>query len=152
MGNYSPLKDDYDIMRRIIEDYSINKVIEFGPGESTHFFKSLGVEVVSYENNEKYVNINNQKGIKCRLYENIDGLGINDNDSYDLAFVDGPKGTGVLSRYNTLKYSLGKCKYVILHDSKRKGEIESIEKMKEFFNIKVTQFKTKKGICLIEKL
>lgn len=152
MSSYSPLKDDFNILEKLINELSIKKVIEFGPGGSTNFFNGLGIEVVSYENNKKYLDINIKNGIQCRFYEDKDGLGIHDEDSYDLAFVDAPKGTNKLSRYNTLKYSLEKCKYVILHDSQRKGELESIEKLKETFNIKVTQYNTKKGICLIEKI
>ena len=152
MNSFSPLEDDFKIIKDIINDINAKKILEFGPGESTLFFKKLGMIIHSYENNQKYLELNRKNNIDCFLYKDVDGLGIINHEEYDLCFVDGPKGISTLSRYNTLKFSIEKCKYTILHDAHRKGEMESLNKLQKLYDIKITHYKTKKGLCLIERI
>jgi hypothetical protein len=123
----------------------VKSVLEFGPGESTQIFLDAGVErVVSCEYIDKWFNVAKErfKGeprVEILKFTDtipvaVDGL---EDEQFDVAFVDAPKGWPLqnrhihqgyedCSRFNTCLYALQHAPVVYLHDAYRPLERGSL--------------------------
>ncbi|MFZ4401907.1 MAG: hypothetical protein ACOYO1_17895 [Bacteroidales bacterium] len=146
--------DEYFFLKSLLEELKPKKILEFGPGNSTVLFSKYAKTVESYENDQewlkKYFDIYKQyklNNISISLFENIYPLTIIPKEKYyDLIFVDAPWGGWecpnhpTKSRFNTMSFASKYTDKIILHDTKREREINTIQYFEElgwktfFFN------------------
>lgn len=148
----SIMQDDDEIIENVIRAHGVKSVLEFGPGSSTELFVRSGVLIHSCEDDNWWFE-------KCKIqFPNVRFFRYTDEppieiagllDSYDLGFVDGPRGTKFFSRLNSMMFCTKRCKLVLVHDSKREGEMQSIKRMVDIFGVQEHHFGTKKGLCLL---
>lgn len=150
----SILADDQSVIEGIIDANRVKTVLEFGPGASTAVFLNKGLLVHSCENDERWLAAANSKfGSAATFfhYENVDKIKIDGLlDQYNLCFVDGPKGKPSWSRLNSLLFCAAKSRLILLHDSSRGGEKQSVEVMKNI-GFEAEFFDTRKGLVLLVK-
>lgn len=155
---------DAELMKREIERIGAKTVLEFGPGESTEFLLSLGMKVTTCEYIDKWFDVAKEKfGKRVRLLKFDDDVpvvvhGLGENEKFDIAFVDAPKGytngrkvhKGFedCSRINTCLFALQRAPVVLLHDTCRpleKGTLGRLNGMGYEF----TQLKSLWGLARI---
>jgi len=113
---------DWEFMKGVIEENNIKTVLEFGCGLSTLLMLDMGLEVVSFETHQGWVDKINGLNPKCdiRLWD-----GVNwdfEPGKCDFAFVDGPPG-GV-NREHSTRVASEYADVVIVHDAGRKEDKE----------------------------
>lgn len=111
-------KEDGDFIIDILKQYKPSTVLEFGVGVSTQLFKDNGLDVTTYEKEAKYA-----EGTDAKLWN---GVTINDDNKYDLAFVDGPCGGE--SREHSTRLAGKLSDIVIVHDAWREWDMKWQEK------------------------
>ncbi len=145
-------------------------VLEFGPGDSTQVLLDLGVErIVTCENIDKWFDVakerfKDEKRVTVLKFHDempvvVDGL--DDQEKFDLGFVDAPKGFnpvrkihpgyGDCSRLNTLLYAVDRCKVVILHDAMRPLERGSLGRLWTTGLVDIEFLPTRLGIARITR-
>lgn len=122
-------------IRHLLQEQQIQTVLEFGPGASTECMSPL-VRLVH--------TIEESPGIYARIKPDMDALKnvrmfnfkpmyeaapIDLLPSYDMAFVDGPVGTMRLSRLESILFAETRTEIILLHDTERKGERDSLSVM-----------------------
>lgn len=123
-GSYGIEKEDWEFIRQVIKDYNVKDVLEFGSGYSTILMAPFVDSIVSYEDSGQWMS---HVLARCRKHElwNVhikwwDRANINECRYYDLAFVDGPKGTW--NREHSTKQASLCAELIIQHDAGREGE------------------------------
>ena len=112
-------KGEWLFIQDKVEQYGVNKVIEFGPGLSTILFGKLGLTVKTFEVDEKWVeNVDFGPDCEVVIWNGTDFPG--KVAKYDLAFVDGPYG-GENRSISTVIASLS-SDLVLIHDCRRPNE------------------------------
>jgi hypothetical protein len=135
---------DAALLGREIERLGAKRILEFGPGDSTGCLNALGVHVTSCEHIDKWFEVAQERFAghkRVRILKYTDTVpvvvhGIEDGETFDLAFVDSPKGFDPVrkqhpeypecSRLNTVQYALKRAPVVLLHDGTREGEMNSL--------------------------
>ena len=112
---------DWVVLRDILRERKIERVIEFGPGVSTQLMDRLGVFVHSFETDAIYFE-HMKRRVKNAVIELWNGmfppiLG----EEYQLAFIDGPSG-GENREPSYRSVAESKIKLVACHDYKRTAE------------------------------
>ena len=148
-GNYS----FFYILNRILNDYKPKNILDLGLGESSKFISTyldnylIESKHTIVEQDQSWINAFNDKFtlssrskiIYCELRKKyIKGHNINYyngftdqiKDNFDLYIVDGPFGSDRYSRYDIVdlveNYSFDKEFIIIMDDSERKGEQDTI--------------------------
>jgi hypothetical protein len=149
------LEDDAIILSDFIEKNNIKSIIEFGPGSSTSTFLGTNISLLhSLEYNETWFSkyskqFSNDNRVKFIKYTNKPNLEIYGTiDAYDMCFVDSPRGTLTCSRMNAVIYATTKTNRIIIHDSRRVGEKQTIQYLNSFGYVE-TFFNTRKGLSLL---
>lgn len=96
---------------KVINNYQVKSVLEFGSGISTILFSKMGLKVLSMETDDaymRYVASYNLPNVTFQLHNNKE---INIEDHFDLALVD-----GILPREPQLKVALEHAKIVAIDD------------------------------------
>ena len=133
-------KEEWDLLREIIKKYHIKTVLEFGCGQTTELFHSLGLDYLSLEASQAYIiKIKKVKKYHIQFWNKKE---IYSNKKFDLAFIDGPKG----SDNREISFIIAKniSKFIVVHDATNeyniewqrqhlKGEFELIDFMKTLF-------------------
>lgn len=120
---------DFDILMATTRAVAAKKILEFWPWVSTYAFILWCADTIhSYEADPEYYKLYTEEfkdypWVDIRFGEDYPET----DELYDIAFVDGPKGSEHLSRINSLNYAVKHSKITILHDSKRPGENESLK-------------------------
>ncbi len=149
-------KEDFNFLYNFCLKNDIKKILEFGPGESTYcFLKLKNVEILSYEYEESWLKIARKQfgrypNVKLFKYENEETIEIDIEGRFDLGFIDSPLGTRSLSRLNTCLCASKYSNTLILHDSKRRGEKETILYFKKL-GWEPTFINTRIGLCILRK-
>jgi hypothetical protein len=138
---------DINLFKFEIASLNARSILEFGPGDSTEFFASLGLQVTTVEHMEKwylvakerfkdYPNVRVLKG-EDEMPFTVEGLG--SFEKFDLAFVDAPQGYYPLrkihagyedcSRFNTALFALQHAPVVLLHDATRPCERATLNRL-----------------------
>lgn len=141
---------DKQVFKFEIASLNAKNILEFGPGDSTEFFSSLGLHITTVEHSEKwyeaakerfkdYPNVRVLKG-EDEMPFIVHGMGA--HERFDLAFVDAPqgffparkahKGYEDCSRFNTTLFALQRAPVVLLHDINRpleRGTLGRLNKM-----------------------
>jgi hypothetical protein len=162
--NYSMLY----LLTRILCEYKINHILEFGLGQSSKFINAY-LELVDKESKHHIVehdkewieffskNITSKSTIKqlnliklklesmeVQLFENLNQ---HIDSAYNLYLIDGPHGLPNFSRYdiciiaNTFK--IDDQFIIIMDDCERNGEQETMMKLRDILNNKGIKFYTK---------
>ncbi len=147
---------DYEFLYDFCEKNNISRILEFGPGASTRaFLKLKEIEICSYEFNPKWLKFAQQEfasypNLTISKFDDQDEIEIDAEGSFDLCFIDSPVGKPSLSRLNTCLCASKYSNLIILHDSKRKGERETIQYM-QTLGWKTHFINTSKGLCILRK-
>lgn len=124
-GGFAISMKDWHFIKKIIDDTKPEKILEFGAGLSS-LLMSESTDVVTYETDDKYIEEIESKTNGNRLIiKKWDGKDIEDNSSYDLAFVDGPLGelNGGPGRENSIRLASELSDKIIVHDAGRQHEL-----------------------------
>ena len=120
-GGGSITYKDWPYMKKIIEDYKVKTVLEFGVGLSSLLMSDEVEKIVSYETNEKWIKEINSIAPDNLEIKHWDGFEIKEElGQFDLAFVDGPAG-GENREFST-KIASEHANLIIIHDAGRKPE------------------------------
>jgi len=108
-------QEDWKYIYEKILQYKIKTVLEYGCGLSTELLHSIGMKVVSLEDDKEWYDLYKPCGwtmYHCP-YENgyPESLG-----EFDLGFVDGPSNKGGKHRKRSVEHAMVRCKYLYLHD------------------------------------
>lgn len=124
-GGSSITDRDWEFLKGIVKEYKVKSVLEFGVGFSTLLFNSLGLNVTTYETDQRFIDLVHGKNPKARILK-WDGKEVPEilpdgqKPVYDLAFVDGPSG-GSTREFST-KYASNHSGLVVIHDAGREWE------------------------------
>lgn len=122
-GGTSIYEEDWLFLKKIIDDYNVKSIVEFGAGLSTLIFNEMGFKVTTYENSPEWIEQVKKMNPKCdiRLW---DGVTCDVEGTYDLVFVDGPRAYGkhILGRQHSIEKASKIGNIVVLHDATRPGE------------------------------
>lgn len=140
---------------RFLVSRGMKHVVEFGPGVSTRALLDSGCEVTSCETNKRAfcihtVRFQERARLALRLTRNEQALSGLDARA-DWCFVDGPMGsllTDGKARWHQLAWSAARCRFIILHDSKRPGEQRSLAALKAK-GWSVTDVETPRGFAIV---
>lgn len=157
-SHWSVSRKELDIIKRIVADYNIHSVVEFGMGVSTYAFQDLPI-YLGYETHEstirefQYLDDMNLV-LREDLTKPIPKLDI--SGRFDLAFVDAPTAfkekmlEDGCARIHTIKAAAKLGKFVLIHDSNRAGEQKSIKKLLPKWE-RVAHFNTYRGLTLFKQ-
>lgn len=124
-------RQDFDVLVCMTRFLNAKRILEFGPWTSTYAFIMWGANYIhSYEEDPDFADkwskeFEKYPWITIFKYPEYEDPEI----EYDIAFVDGPRGSDHLSRFDALKYAVKHARVTILHDSKRDWENESLEEL-----------------------
>jgi len=115
---------DWEFIKEIIKKYNVKSVLEFGAGLSTLLFNNLGLDVLTYETENRWINKSKENNSKCNIKQ-WDGkdqiiLKTVSEEKFDLAFVDGP-ANGQNRELSTQIASIV-SDLVVIHDAGREYE------------------------------
>ena len=117
---------DWVVLRDVLKERNIEKVVEFGPGVSTQLMDASGVKVHSFETDPIFLEYIKRR-IKNTTFTLWNGLFPPVLEDYQLAFIDGP--TGGENREPSYKaVADSTIKIVACHDYKRADERRWIAK------------------------
>jgi hypothetical protein len=125
--------NDLDLLRRLVKQFAVQTVVEFGPGRSTYVFLNEGCRVWSYEYDPKYLaKITKALGTHERLtlqpFVNASQVTFEPPPGkVDLVFVDSPSqhhspGMPKTCRLDVTLAATRLSDRILLHDAKRPGE------------------------------
>lgn len=134
-GGWSIDESEWDWIAEILLKYNIKSVVEFGMGTSTILFKQLVEELVCYESDDRHaekLRTVHRPHIRYISHAAIPLLQEEEGGlrRFDLAFVDAPyahKSKKKYTRANTMWAARAYSDMVLVHDSKRIGESNSIK-------------------------
>ena len=124
-GGGSITDRDWEFMKTLIKENNVRTVLEFGAGLSTLLLNDLGLDVITYEVGQGWIDKIKDKNPKCNIIQ-WDGITVPEilpdgpKPKYDFAFVDGPAGGA--SREFSTKYASDHSDLVIIHDAGREWE------------------------------
>lgn len=128
-GGGSITDRDWDFMKAIIEENNVKTVLEFGVGLSTLLLNDLGLDVITYEDKQGWIDKIKDINPNCNIIQ-WDGITAPQLlPKYDFAFVDGPSGGQ--SRELSTKLGAEHSDLVIVHDAGREWEKKWQEKYME---------------------
>jgi hypothetical protein len=145
-------REDYVFLARHCRRHGIQKVAEFGPGDSTHAFLDAECRVVSYEHDLGWL----RKSLdRFDGERNVELVHCPEGSVPDLApfvpeivFVDGPpyREGQKFSRLQACEWALETCGHLVLHDARRRGEEATLAEL-ERRGMLVTRIPTRKGLA-----
>ncbi len=136
----------------------IRTVLEFGPGVSSVALAACGCQVVSLEADATCVDTISQacNHSLIAIYCYNPGYPINPpipDREYDLGLIDGPKGSGYsfISRLDSAQYAMSRCRLLLIHDAKRKGEHNLVRYLLQVGWQTDIEFKSRRGLVLLKR-
>lgn len=113
---------DWEFIKETVEknEGKINTVLEFGPGLSTLLMDRLGLNIVSYETEDKWFEEVRKKNPKLDIRKWNGNIMQDQLGHFDLAIVDGPPG-GKSRRVST-RIASEHADFVLIHDAGREWE------------------------------
>ena len=128
-------EEEWALLRETIMKYNIKTVLEFGCGQTTNLFHSLGLDYLSLEENQEVI----PKFLKGYNVVYWDKRGnsfdrISHNKKFDLSFIDGPKGSD--NREISFIIAEDISKFIVVHDATNDNNVEwSRKHLKEKFEL-----------------
>jgi len=115
---------DWAFIKKTLDDYKIQTILEFGPGLSSFLFVDEGKQVIAFETNPEWIKKLGEKGLDKKINLNQWNGRIIPNEGdikeFDFALVDGPPGGK--SRDVSIRIASERAKVVIIHDAGREWE------------------------------
>ena len=153
LSGYSILAEDYVFLARFCREFGIEKVVEFGPGDSTLALRDAGCSVVSYEHHMGWLEkarelLGDDAAVELQFCDREEVPG--EWDSADLVLVDGPpqRDGEEMSRLKVCDWAMEHAGCFILHDAKRGAEKGILEIFEKRGNV-VWRIPTRKGLALV---
>jgi hypothetical protein len=156
LEGWSINSEDYIFLVRHCRRLGIRRVAEFGPGDSTLAFLDAGCEVMSFEHDAGWLlkardRFQREAGVS--LWHCPEGsLPGPESATFEpeMVFVDGPpfRQGQEMSRLMPCEWALARCGYLILHDTKRSGEMATLAELERRGMI-VTRIPTRKGLAIV---
>ena len=131
--NFSIDKVDFDTIRKFLQAARPKRILEYGPGVTTSLLKMFG-EVHSIEEDPE---------------RKFDTVVAKPEGKYDLVLIDGPRGTPTLSREKSVIEAKEHTDCIIMHDTYRNGERETIKK--HFSDWMSSDMGSKRGMHLFRR-
>jgi len=133
---------DWKLLKQLIEIFDVASVLEVGAGRSTQRFAEHGIPVTSLESNHRYMGrlaryFDSEewgKHIRLAPYTYVNGLGEPDlggQTAWSFGFVDGPsaKVCPIRTRLHTCDFVFARTPRMVMHNSGRPGEVETVRIM-----------------------
>ena len=132
---FSITKEDFDILSDFCEHEKPKRILDYGAGVSTHLFKQFC-----------FVNTIEESFKIALTFDTVikEPVGI-----YDFAFIDGPRGTNKLSREQSVVQAMNHTDCIIMHDTLRQGEQQTI--YKHLKNWECEDMKSLRGMHLFRR-
>ena len=106
--------EEAECIYNLINKYNISSIVEIGCGiSSTQLFLDCVNELFTYESNQEWADLIS-KTYNHNIKKYTPGE-LNISETPDLIFIDGPSGSE--NREDSFISSVGKSKYVLVHDS-----------------------------------
>lgn len=125
-GGGSLTEKDWAYMQEVVKRHNVKTVLEFGAGLSTLLMNELGLHVITYETDQRWIDRIKKINSACDIRP-WDGKGLDINPEhpenkydFDLVFVDGPAGGR--NREISTRFAAGSSDIVIIHDANREHE------------------------------
>jgi|GEM_PF-1790790 len=156
LADYSILSEDYVFLSRLCRSMGFQKIVEFGPGDSTLAFRDADCEVISYEHEQKWLEkaqamIADDPLVSLRLCERYELPQHEHNDGrVDLVFVDGPTQIegDEMARLKPCEWAMEKQGVFLLHDAKRESETTILQIFRDR-GLEALEIPTEKGMTLV---
>ena len=103
----------WDDIKKVIIEYGIKSVLEFGSGVSTLLFDNMNLRIVSYETDSNYMEFTKSLCSPNVVFKLWDNKSVLIDDFYCLALVD-----GILPRTYQLEIALKHAKFIAVDDFK----------------------------------
>ena len=148
-SGWSIAPTDWIVLRDLLKEKNIKKVVEFGAGVSTQLMDRFGIEVHSYETDS--VHIEKIKRLVTKATFILwNGLYPPVLDDYELALIDGP--TGGENREPSYKaVANSRIPVVACHDYKRKEDKIWIDKYFNKWKILAKADESEAGLLILER-
>lgn len=151
---WSILPEDYVFLARYCRRNGIQRVVEFGPGDSTWAFLDAGCEVISYEHDlgflqSSLVRFDGEPDVEL-LHCPEGEVPLKSTFEPEMVFIDGPpyREGQAMSRLQVCEWALENCGHFVLHDAKRGGEQATLDEM-ERRGMHVLRIPTCKGLAIV---
>ena len=142
----------------VVKSKGIKSVLEFGPGVSTAVLAGANCKVKSLEPDpnhfaERKRQLEHQN-IEVHYFQSghpvVTSLA---EASYDLGFITGPscQQYSFISRVDAIQYAASRCRFLLLHDTKRAKEQRGIEYLKQSGWQVDQHFDTERGLTLLSQ-
>lgn len=130
-GGRAIAQSDAEILRDICLWLNVQTVLEFWPWQSTLEFANCCQSVDTLEDKEEFMEWHRElfawkDNIKLQLW---DTKTAELSPSYDMVFIDWPRGTEELSRWCSIEIWISLSDLILIHDDKRIGEEQSRNKL-----------------------
>lgn len=119
-------QDDWTTMEKVIKDFNVMDITEFGAGVSTELFSRLGMKVTSYETSLDQIQISKKQTPNAE-YVFWNGKQTVKLNGSQLAFIDAPHG-GVNREYAYKSVYESQIPIVICHDQHRPEDRQWVRK------------------------
>ncbi|KKL78094.1 hypothetical protein LCGC14_2028270, partial [marine sediment metagenome] len=132
-GGSSITDKDWEFIAAVLKEEKVKRVLEIGSGFSTLLMRSMGIEVVSFETGQDYIDklkkIN--PNVEIYLWDGKDLLSHSTpvsmkKEPFDLIFVDGPAGGE--NREPSFEAAVQLADKILVHDAGRAPEKKWAEK------------------------
>ena len=125
-GKGSLNERDWEVIAAHTHDQGVQRVLEIGAGYSTLLFTELGLDLVSYETDDKFIDALRQRVPQAQIirYDYPDFP--KEHRRFDMALVDGPGKGNYDGRKSSMLFARPLADVIFVHDSGRKKERESI--------------------------
>ena len=143
---------DWVVLRDVLKDRNIKRVVEFGSGVSTQVMDRMGIEVHSFETDPIYVEKIRRitKNAKLIRWNGVYPPALKDYQ-YQLAFIDGPVG-GENREPSYAAVASSNISIVACHDYKRKEDKNWIDKYFSGWKEIARADESKPGLLILEKV
>jgi hypothetical protein len=120
----SILQADWDLILWFIRQNEIKKIIEFGAGQSTELFEKMGLNVISYETQQKYIDQSKAKNARFILWDLTVPVF---PEGFNFVFIDGPFGGENREPAYRAAVQDG-VQYIAAHDTNRAADMQWVNK------------------------
>lgn len=138
---------------RVLVEAGLREAVAFSSDRSTRQLMEAGCTVITCDIDARaccIATVELPETCQVKLVPHEPGLGGLDI-AFDWAFVDGPPGHLLVegkSRWHVLEWCSSRCQIIVLHDSKRPGEQNSIAALQEQ-GWAVQHIQTPRGLCVL---
>jgi predicted O-methyltransferase YrrM len=147
---------DVEALQALVRDNRIASLLEFGPGHSTHYFLSAGVERITTCENDpaifrsarEFFRSEDRVSVLHYVFSQEIHIPKLDGKAFDAAYVNAPDG----DRMNTLRAALRACGLVFVQDAKRPDRMAALERITDEGFAYCEMIDTEKGLAAVYRM